>query len=55
MDAGLTYRQIAGVMNISPVWLSKVMSRELKPEMRKRILQAIEKLKGNERPGDGCA
>lgn len=45
MDAGLTYRQIAKEMNISPVWLSKVMSRDLKPSMRKRILEAIWELK----------
>lgn len=43
-DKGLTYRQIAKVMGVTPVYLSRVMAKELKPSMRTRILNAIDEL-----------
>lgn len=43
-DKGLTYRQIAEVMGVTPVYLSRVMAKELKPSMRTRILNAIDEL-----------
>lgn len=43
-DKGLTYRQIAEVMGVTPVYLSRVMAKELKPNMRTRILNAIDEL-----------
>lgn len=52
MDSGILYRDIAKAIGITPEWLSKCLSKELKPDMRKRILHAIEKLKEKERPGD---
>lgn len=43
-DKGLTYRQIAEVMGVTPVYLSRLMAKELKPAMRTRILNAIDDL-----------
>ena len=43
-DKGLTYRQIAEVMGVTPVYLSRLMAKELKPAMRMRILNAIDEL-----------
>lgn len=43
-DKGLTYRQIAKVIGVTPVYLSRVMGKELKPSMRTRILNAIDEL-----------
>lgn len=42
--SGLSYREIANEMKITPVWLSRVMSRKLTPEMRRRINIAIDEL-----------
>ena len=42
--SGLSYREIAAEMKISPVWLSRVMSGKLTPEMRRRINVAIDEL-----------
>ena len=43
-DKGLTYRQIAEVMGVTPVYLSRLMAKELKPAMRMRILNTIDEL-----------
>ena len=43
-DKGITYRQIAEVIGITPVYLSRVMAKELKANMRMRILNAIDEL-----------
>ena len=43
-DKGLTYRQIAEVMGVTPVYLSRLMAKELKPALRTRILNAIDDL-----------
>ena len=43
-DKGFTYRQIAEIMGITPVYLSRIMAKELKPSMRTRILNAIDEL-----------
>ena len=42
--SGLSYREIAAEMKITPVWLSRVMARKLTPDMRRRINVAIEEL-----------
>lgn len=42
--SGLSYREIAAEMRITPVWLSRVMSRKLTPDMRRRINVAIDEL-----------
>lgn len=41
---GLKYTQIAETMGVTPVYLSRVMAKELKPSMRTRILNAIDEL-----------
>ena len=41
---GLTYAEVARHMRISPVWLSKVLSKKLTPDMRRRINIAIDEL-----------
>lgn len=43
-DKGFTYRQIAEIMVITPVYLSRIMAKELKLSMRTRILNAIDEL-----------
>ena len=43
-DKGLTYKQIASEMGITAAHLSRVMGADLKPIMRLRILNAIDKL-----------
>ena len=43
--SGLSYREIARAMNVTPVWLSRVMAGKLTPEMRRRIEAAISELK----------
>lgn len=42
--SGLSYKEIAAEMKITPVWLSHVMARRLTPEMRRRINVAIDEL-----------
>ena len=44
LKSGMTYRQVAEEMKISPVWLSRVMAKKLTPEMRQRINIAIDEL-----------
>lgn len=44
VKSGLTYAEIAAEMKISRVWLSRVMAKELTPEMRRRISVAIDEL-----------
>lgn len=46
---GLKYIQIAEVMGVTPVYLSRVMSKELKPNMRTRVLNAIDELISREK------
>ena len=45
-EAGLTFRLIAAQMDITPEYLSKVLRKPLKPEMKKRIVDAINVLRG---------
>lgn len=42
--SGLSYRDVAHGMKISPEWLSRVLSRKITPEMRRRINCAIDEL-----------
>lgn len=44
LKSGLTYRQIAKAMEITPVWLSRAMARKLTPDMRRRIDVAVDEL-----------
>lgn len=44
-ESGIRYQDIAEKMGIGRVWLSKLMSRELSPERRQQIKQAIMELK----------
>ena len=44
-DAGLTYKRIAKQLGVTPEYLSRCMRFELKPEMRERIMTAIEELR----------
>ena len=46
-QSGLTYREIAREMKITPVWLSRVMAGKLTPEMRRRIDVAVDELPVN--------
>lgn len=48
----LKYKDIAKEMNITPEWLSKLLSNNLTSENRKRILQAAERLKGAVKDGE---
>ena len=41
---GITYRMIANQMMITPERLSVVMSKQLTPNMEKRILDAVEEI-----------
>lgn len=41
---GLTYRQIAAEMGVTPEYLSRIMSKDLKSGMRERILNAIDRI-----------
>lgn len=50
-DKGLTYRQIAAEMGITPEYLSRLMGEDLKPGMRERILNAIDRLENFEGVG----
>ena len=43
-DKGLTYKQIASEMGITAAHLSRVMGADLKPIMRLRILNAIDRV-----------
>ena len=52
MDSGLLYRDIAREVGITPEWLSRCLSKDMKPEMRNRILQAVEDLRKREGQGD---
>ena len=44
-ESGLTYKDIAEQMRISPEWLSRLMRYTLSPENRERILSAVMALK----------
>lgn len=48
-ESGIHYKDIAAKLGISPEWLSKLMSRELSPERRQQIKQAIMELKDDTR------
>ena len=47
-EAGLTFRLIAAQMNLTPEYLSNVLRKPLKPEMKKRIVDAINVLRGGD-------
>ena len=50
-ESGLKYKDIARAMYISRQYLSRLMSEELSPQNRERILRAIDKL--TEKKDDG--
>lgn len=41
-DKGITYRQIAASMRVTPCHLSRLMGKELSSKQRDRILNAID-------------
>lgn len=43
-DMGLTYKKLAAEMGISHEHLSRIMAKDLNPNMRTRILNAIDEL-----------
>ena len=43
-DKGLKYKEIAAEMGVTSVYLSRVMKADLKPGMRERILNAIDRV-----------
>lgn len=45
-DAKLSYKAIAKQIGVTPEWLSRCMRYPLKPEMRQRILDAVDQLRG---------
>lgn len=45
-DSGLLFKEVAEQMGVSRVYLSRVLKNELKPEMRDRILKAVNELRG---------
>ena len=49
IKSGLSFRQVAEEMGISQVWLSRVLSRRLTPDMRRRINVAIDELSASGR------
>ena len=52
-NSKVSYKQIAAQMKVTPVYLSRVICKPLKPEMRTRILAALAELTGQEVGGDG--
>lgn len=50
-DEGIKYKDLAEKMGISRVWMSHLMRYDLTTENRKRIMKAIEEMKG-EREND---
>ena len=52
-ESGVSYRQIAAQMRVTPEYLSRVMGKPLKTEMLARIMGAVEALTGQEVGGDG--
>lgn len=47
-DAGVTYRDIAKELDITPEWLSRLMRYPLTEENESRIRSAVRKLEGVE-------
>jgi len=45
-DSGLMFKEVAEQMGITSVHLSRVLKEDLKPEMRNRILKAVNELMG---------
>lgn len=54
-ECGFKYRDLAKVMGVGANYLSRIMRNPLSNYHREKILQAIEKLKDNERQGDQFA
>ena len=45
-ESKLRYKDIAHRMGITPEWLSRLMRKDLEPEVRDKILTAISELRG---------
>lgn len=48
-DSGIHYKDIAQELGISPEWMSRLMKEELSQKNKIRIIDVIEKLKGEEK------
>lgn len=48
-ESGLTYREIADRMGVSPVWLSTLMRYDLTPANHERIMKAVRELNAKKR------
>ena len=46
-ESGLMFKEVAEQMGITDVHLSRVLKNKLKPDMRNRILNAINELRGD--------
>jgi hypothetical protein len=46
-DSGLYFKDVAEDMGVCPEYLSRLLKVELKPDMRNRILNAINELRSN--------
>jgi DNA-binding LacI/PurR family transcriptional regulator len=45
-STGLKYKEVAEQMGVTNVYLSRVLKEDLKPEMRNRIIKAVNELMG---------
>lgn len=54
-EAGLHYRDIAKTMGISPIYLSRILRKPLSDYHRKKILEAVNKMMGEDWSGDDYA
>lgn len=48
-ESGVTYKQIAKELGITPEWVSRLMAEELTSANRERILAALERIKEAEK------
>lgn len=51
-EKGLKYKDIANELNISPVWMSRLMRNTLTAENKDRVMRAIETLMKGDQEND---
>ncbi len=47
-EAGISHRALAEAIGVTPSYFSQVLRKEIKPDMRARIIEAIERLREEE-------